>query len=366
VLPSILAELDPTRPYSPASPYSFAPGRHPNDPAHGSMHIWDVWNERDYTAYRSYLPRFVAEFGFQGPPAWATLTRAIHDEPLAPDSPGVLLHQKAEDGAGKLARGLRGHFPQSRSFADWHWATSLNQARAVAVGVEHFRAWSPVCMGAVVWQLNDCWPVTSWAAVDGDGRRKPLWYALRRSFRDRLLTLQPRDGHLALVAVNDSAQPWRGEVAVRRHTFDGTVVSSAVLPLDVAPRATAVMSVPDDVAVATTPRRELLVADGGGERAWWHCAEDVDADLPHPDLDADVERVDGGYRLILTARGLVRDLALLADRLAPDAVVDDMLVTLLPGESATFTVRTAAALTREELTDPLALRSANQLACGSA
>ena len=33
-------------PYSPGSPYSFRPGIHPNDPAHGSMHIWDVWNRR--------------------------------------------------------------------------------------------------------------------------------------------------------------------------------------------------------------------------------------------------------------------------------------------------------------------------------
>ena len=84
------------------------PGVHPNDPSHGPMHIWDVWNERDYSAYLDYTPRFVSEFGFQGPPAWSTLTRAVHDEPLAPDSPGMLAHQKAEDGNGKLARGLAG------------------------------------------------------------------------------------------------------------------------------------------------------------------------------------------------------------------------------------------------------------------
>ena len=69
-------------------------------------------------------------------------------------------------------------------------------------------------MGTIVWQLNDCWPVTSWAAVDGDGRRKPLWYALRRAYADRLLTFQPRDGAPALVAVNETAAPWRTTVAV--------------------------------------------------------------------------------------------------------------------------------------------------------
>nr|BFE84482.1 hypothetical protein GCM10020093_070830 [Planobispora longispora] len=61
-------------------------------------------------------------------------------------------------------------------------------------------------MGTIVWQLNDCWPVTSWAAVDGDGRRKPLWYALRRVYADRLLGVL--DGVVAVV--NDGDEPWRG------------------------------------------------------------------------------------------------------------------------------------------------------------
>ncbi len=81
-------------------------GLHPNDENHGTRHEWDVWNTDDYTHYRDHVPRFCSEFGFQGPPTWATLTRWIHDEPLTPDSPSFLTHQKAEDGNGKLDRGL--------------------------------------------------------------------------------------------------------------------------------------------------------------------------------------------------------------------------------------------------------------------
>jgi beta-mannosidase len=148
---------------------------------------------------------------------------------------------------------------------------------------------------------------------------------------------------------------------VSRPPVDGTVLATAVVRVDVAPRGTAVLGVASGVALAGEPRRELLVADGGGLRAWWHYAEDVDAPLPDPDLDVTVEQIADGYRLTVTAGALVRDLAVLADRLAGDAVVDDMLVTLLPGESRAFTVRTAAVLTKEQLTDPLVLRSANQL-----
>jgi beta-mannosidase len=36
------------------------------------------------------------------------------------------------------------------------------------------------CGGALVWQLNDCWPVTSWSIVDYYLRKKPAYYAMRR------------------------------------------------------------------------------------------------------------------------------------------------------------------------------------------
>ncbi|WKK73082.1 hypothetical protein Q0F99_09680 [Rathayibacter oskolensis] len=54
----------------------------------------------------------------------------------------------------------------------------------------------------------------------------------------------------------------------------------------------------------------------------------------------------------MTARTLVRELALLADVAAPDAEVDDMLVTLLPGESVTFHVRTASSVARRRSPRP--------------
>ena len=364
ILPAIVAELDPTRPYSPGTPYSFTEGLHPNDSTHGTMHIWDVWNDLDYTAYRRYIPRFVAEFGFQGPPAWTTLTEAIHDEPLTPESPSVLLHQKADDGNGKLARGLDTHLPPPANMNDWHWATSLNQARAVALGIEHFRSWSPVCMGTIVWQLNDIWPSISWSAIDSAGRRKPLWYALRRSFGDRLLTVQPRDGGLALVAVNDSGDAWAEEVTLTRRTMNGDVVHSTVVAVDVAPRCTLTLPIAPQLAAAARKPGEFVLAEAGARRAWWHSSEDVDAGLPALDVTASIEQLPGGYRLTVTANSFVRDLAVLADRLAPDATVDDMLISLLPGESAVFAITTSTVLSLDQLTDPLVLRSANQLVAG--
>jgi beta-mannosidase len=361
VLPSIVAELDPTRPYWPGSPYSGSRDRHPNEPEHGSMHIWDVWNDEDYSHYRSYTPRFVAEFGWQAPPTYATLRRAISDDPLAPDSPGMRHHQKAINGDGKLRRGLDAHLPPPRDFDDWHWLTQLTQARAVSVGVEHFRALQPVCMGAVVWQLNDCWPVTSWAAIDGDGRRKPLWYALRRIFADRLLTIQPREAGLVLVAVNDSPHEWSVPVTVTRLGLDGQPLAKNELPLTVAPRSAAAMPLPALLTIPEDERAELLLAEADGERAWWYFAEDRDLAYPKAEYDAVVEPSEHGARVTVSARTLLRELTLFPDRLDASAEVDQALVTLLPGESTTFTVTSAAELDPAALTDPPVLRCVNDL-----
>lgn len=366
LLPRVVAELDGSRPYCPGSPYAMSTEHHPNDPAHGPTHLWDVWNKVDHARYRDSAPRFVAEFGWQAPPTWATLTRAVHDDPLAPDSPGMRAHQKAVGGDLKLRRGLEPHLPEPQTFEDWHWATSLNQARAVSLGVEHLRSWSPTCAGAIWWQLNDCWPVTSWAVVDGDGRRKPAWYALRHAFADRLATVQPRpsadgpDG-LALVLVNDSPAPWRGTAQVRRLGFDAVVHAEVGLPYAVGPRATVTLPLPAGPATPDDPAGEVLLAEVDGQRAWWWFAEDRDADLPAPDLDLRAEAVPGGYAVSVTAHALVKDLALLADRVAPDARVDAMLLTLLPGESTTIDVRTSDRVAPEAFLDPRVLRSANQL-----
>ncbi|TQL19440.1 glycoside hydrolase family 2 protein [Streptomyces sp. SLBN-134] len=334
VLPRVVAELDPTRPYTAGSPWSGSWRHHPNDPAHGTHHSWEVWNRADYADYRRDVPRFVAEFGWQAPPAHATLRRALPGEDPAPDSPGMLHHQKAEDGNGKLERGLARHFAVPEGdFDRWHYLTQVNQARAVAAGVEHWRSHWPVCAGTVVWQLNDCWPVTSWAAIDGDGREKPLYHELRRLYADRLLTVRADGDGLVVAAVNQSAEDWRGTLRLRRMSVDGAPIAEAAPALDAGGRTVAVVEVP--VELLPDGPGEFLVADADGVRAWHFPAPDREIPYPRPEFEVALAP-DG---ITVTARTLVRDLLLQADRLAPGARADRGLVTLLPGEEVTIGVR---------------------------
>ncbi|WP_406441718.1 glycoside hydrolase family 2 protein [Streptomyces sp. NBC_01613] len=347
VLPRVVAELDPTRPYTAGSPWSGSWDRHPNDPAHGTHHSWEVWNREDYAEYRSEVPRFVAEFGWQAPPAYATLRRALPGEELAAGSPGMLHHQKADDGNGKLERGLARHFAVPEGdFDRWHYLMQVNQARAVAAGIEHWRSHWPVCAGTVVWQLNDCWPVTSWAAIDGDGREKPLYHELRRLYADRLLTLQVRDSGLVLAAVNQAAEAWTGTLVLRRMSVEGAVVGEASVGLTTEARAVGVVGIPRELE--PTGPKEFLVADADGLRAVHFPVPD--REVPYPRAEFNVTVSPGA--ITVTAHTLVRDLLLQADRLDPRARADRGLVTLLPGESVTIGVR------GWETPDPDAARSA--------
>ncbi|MBX6357600.1 MAG: glycoside hydrolase family 2 protein, partial [Micromonosporaceae bacterium] len=128
----------------------------------------------------------------------------------------------------------------------------------------------------------------------------------------------------------------------------------------------ATVPLPADVAVPEDPRAELLLAEATGDRAWWFFAEDRDLAYPKAEYDARAEAAPDGALVTVTARTLLRDLALFPDRLDPSATVDDALVTLLPGESVTFTVRASTPLDPALLTSPPVLRCVNDIGQGPA
>lgn len=382
LFPAVLAELDPTRVYTPSSPFSTHPYTediHPNSPERGTVHEWEVWNRKDYSHYRDYVPPFCSEFGFQGPATWATMQRALPPEAFNQDHPTWLLHQKAEDGNGKLNRGFAPHLPGSDDFEMWHWITSLNQARAIRFGIEHYRSWWPRTAGAIVWQLNDCWPVTSWAAIDGDERLKPLYYALRAAYEPRLLTFQPRGadggldpaGDVALVAVNDTDDAWSETLTFTRQSLDGTELAVATTHLHVAPRSATTLDVPAHVRTPADASAEALVADAGypGDdehvRGLWTFAEDKDIAYETEPVTASAVATADGHEVTVRASSLVRDLTILADKVDPDAVAETGLVTLLAGETHVFVVRGGASEPSNRFTARGVLVSVNGIRLGA-
>jgi beta-mannosidase len=356
-LPEIVARVDPSRPYTASSPWSGHRDIFANATSHGTFHSWDVWNREDYGRYRDSVPRFVSEFGWQAPPAWRTLRDAVRDAPLLPSSPGVLRHQKATGGMAKLERGLAPHARIRLDIDAWHYLMQWNQVRAIETGVMHWRSHWPTTAGTILWQLNDLWPVISWSAIDGAGRLKPLYFALRELYAPRALTIQPGglgEGGLTLVVLNDTDDRWAGEVLLRRVADSGADAARRRVPVDVPPRSVRQVPIVADLAFFDEPGAEVLVADLDDRRAWWYATEAGESEFVGAPPVVRAEPFDGGLRVDVTATTLLRDFLLQADRIHPNAVADRGLVTLLPGETAVITVRCTEPLQADCLEIPWA------------
>jgi beta-mannosidase len=178
--------------------------------------------------------------------------------------------------------------------------------------------------------------------------------------------VQPAGDGLRVALGNDTDDAWEGEVVLTRRGFDGTVLATARMPVTVAARCSHSVEVPASVGAFEKPTGELLVAEALGTRGLWFPAEPRTSDLPPAQARVEVGAVDGMAgedvtEVTVTAQVLLRDVTLLVDKVHPDAHVDTGLVTLLPGESATFRVRGAHGIPPERFSDPTVLRSANQL-----
>ena len=68
------------------------------------------------------------------------------------------------------------------------YLSQLNQAFCMQTGVEHWRRNMPHCMGALYWQLNDCWPVASWSSIEFTGHWRALHHSARRFFAPALVS----------------------------------------------------------------------------------------------------------------------------------------------------------------------------------
>ena len=183
IIPQVLKEEDPDTFYWPASPSSGGAFDDPNDENRGDVHYWQVWHGlKPFTDYRKYYFRYASEFGFQSFPCMETIRSFAAEEDLNPFSYVMEKHQRNASANGKITEYLSQLYLNPSNFDLFVYASQLLQAQAIQYGVEHWRRNRGRCMGAIVWQLNDCWPVTSWASIDYFGRWKALHYAEKRFF----------------------------------------------------------------------------------------------------------------------------------------------------------------------------------------
>lgn len=243
LLPEVCATLDPTRAYWPGSPYG---GHDGSDQTFGDRHTWDVWHGRiaPYQDYPLYHGRFVSEFGMQAFPDRVTIESFTLPAERYPQSRSLDHHNKAADGPRRLAVYLNDNVRIPADLDGYIYATQLVQAESLLAAVRGWRRrWGGpgryLTAGALVWQLNDCWPVVSWAMSDYYLRPKPALYAVRRALAPLALGLARTADGADLWAVNGTTAGVEAEIELRTWTLTGDMVAMEKLSVSLAPdRAT--------------------------------------------------------------------------------------------------------------------------------
>lgn len=188
----------------------------------GDVHYWGVWwGKEPFEIYEKKVGRFVSEYGFQGMPNLETLQKVMTQEDLNFTSESFKSHQKHPTGYETINEYMERDFVVPKDFEDYLYVSQLLQARGMKTAIEAHRRAKPYCMGTLYWQLNDCWPVTSWSSLDYYGNWKAFQYQAKRSFENLLLSVANANDKYKVYLVNDDFENYSGKLELELLSFDG-------------------------------------------------------------------------------------------------------------------------------------------------
>lgn len=383
VLADACADLIPNTFYHPGSPWGA--GRDTHDATVGDIHQWNVWHgtQEKWQNFDKLVGRFVSEFGMEAFPSVKTIDAYLplgKDDPdRYPQSSTVDFHNKAEGHERRIALYLVENLRYAPDpLEHFVYCTQLMQGECLASA---YRLWKrqwrgpgrEYCGGALVWQTNDCWPVTSWSIADYYLRPKLAYFTVKREMAPvsigitRRTHLHPRDKYTRVdVDVQTQIEVWGSnltledltvdcvlkawDVETGEETFCETVSAKQILPEN---RSTemAALDVPVRKKKAGEEERTVVAAylvraDGRQIARYVNWPEPLKyLHLQKPKqlkalLNADATAVE------ISAEVPVKGVALECD---DDAVkFDDNLVDIVPGEVVTIGVSGASAATKIE------------------
>ena len=335
VLKRAVADTDPSRTYVESSPLlvnGLVPETLMPAQLHSDDHYWDVWHgQGDWVHYHDSKTRFSSEFGFASScsrDAWGL----VSDRDMSIEDASVDWHNKTSKTSEEFQAYVEIHYPKSESLDDWIYYSQLNQRDAMRCAIEHYRS-NPACRGALIWQINDCWPVQSWALEDSARRLKPAGFELIRLYAPVLIGANLVDQEVQITVCNDSANELRDTAVVEFMDGWGEVLGQSKLEVCLAGNEREMQSVPllcgAKIARITLksgvcPDRHLLVD------------EPKDYQFEAVPLQATCD----GETLVVRCPGYVHDLAIWNDSSADKCVVEsDGIVGLRPYTGRDLTLK---------------------------
>jgi beta-mannosidase len=351
ILKSAVAQYGDPTPYWPSSP-SANFEEIPDNQHNGDMHYWAVWHQQAPASdYNLQFPRFMTEYGFQSFPEMRTIRAYAHNpEDFDIRSTVMQAHQKNKGGNERILTYMLREYREPKDFASFVYLSQVQQAEIIKIGAEHLRRDRPRTMGSLYWQLNDCWPVASWASIDYYGRWKALQYYARRFYDDVLISPFLHDNKVDVYVVSDKLQPLSGTIHMRLLDFSGNSLLDQTKDVQIPAQSSAIYFSVDTAALAAQadPHKSFLVFDLeiAGKRVSRNLVFfDVthDLELPvAPQLQSTIARDGKDFVVTLSSTKLARSVYLSFGDL--DVRTSDNYFDLLPSEPVTIRLTASASL----------------------
>lgn len=227
----------------------------------GDSHYWGVWwGNEPFQNYEKKVGRFMSEFGFQSLPDISTFRKITSAKKIQLNSEAVQSHQKHPSGFQTIESYMAREFKVPNSFEDYIYVSQLVQARGMQIAIEAHRRAKPYCMGSLFWQLNDCWPVTSWSAYDYYKQPKAFYYELPALFDNILLSVIKADIYYECHILNDNLKDVDGTIELSVKDFSGKTLYSKQSPVNVKANSSLVYLRLTDEEIKTYKINECYIA----------------------------------------------------------------------------------------------------------
>ncbi|MGA8274280.1 MAG: glycoside hydrolase family 2 protein [Candidatus Sulfotelmatobacter sp.] len=350
ILRSTVSQYADPVPYTPSSP-SANFEEVPDNQHNGDMHYWQVWHaQAPASDYTLQFPRFMSEYGFQSFPEMRTIETFAKPDDYDIRSTVMQAHQKNKGGNERILTYMLREYRQPKDFASFVYLSQVQQAEIIKIGAEHLRRQRPRTMGSLYWQLNDCWPVASWASIDYYGRWKALHYYARRFYDDVVVSPFLHDDKVDVYVVSDKLQPLTGTIHMRLLDFSGNSLLEQTKEVQVPAQSNAIYFSVDEASLAakTNLHKSFLVFDLeiSGKRVsrnliFFNTMHDLELPVA-PKIETTLNQSVGDYTVTLQSPVLARSVYVSFGDL--DVQSSDNYFDLLPAEPVTLHLKSSATL----------------------
>lgn len=362
LLPEVVEEYDPETPYWSSSPSSNFQ-EDADSQKIGDVHYWGVWHSSlPFREYEKQTPRFMSEYGFQSFPEIETVkTYTTESDRKSIETPVMLAHQRHPRGNQLIREYMLREYDEPKDFESFLYVSQVLQAEGIKTGTEHFRRIMPRNMGALYWQINDCWTVASWSGMDYFGRWKAMQYYAKRFFEPVMVSPVDAGENIDIYVVSDLPGMKRAEMVISVFSFGGTELSKKVLNIDVEPlKGRSYMSIPvKDLLNGEDKNNVVLLADlkidgKTVSKNELYFKPFKELHFSKPEITPEISKTAYGFKVTLNSDKIARAVYLSG---IPDGVFKDNYFDLVPGRAAEIEFHGSVGLSAPEFAKRLKIRS---------